>query len=307
MGRKRRACARARRVAALGALAAAALFARERLGTHGAVSPGSSEVGARRSTSASAGLASRVPTPAVADASDADEAVVSSPAADEVATRAGARVARLSAADAARRYGFARNASITATFATIEVADMLRNWIEHAVFVARLPNVAVIALDEATLSKCANGAFFQRRADETNDARLQKGLLARSLTCLDASRAFEDADALRVDAASRALHDRLPRKVGRVVAVFPTAAQAAKRRKRIGGKVECLHDDAGTFAAACGVSMESAGVVVLAPPHPSPDQHTIVARFPAALDGVASAVESALRDKGVLPAVRRTG
>ena len=110
-----------------------------------------------------------------------------------------------------------------------------------------------------------------------------------------------------VDAAARALHDRLPRKVGRVVAVFPTAAQAAKRRKRIGGKVECLHDDAGTFAAACGVSMESAGVVVLAPPHPSPDQHTIVARFPAALDGVASAVESALREKGVLPAVRRTG
>ena len=52
-----------------------------------------------------------------------------------------------------------------------------------------------------------------------------------------------------------------------------------------------LHDDAGTFAAACGVSMESAGVVVLAPPHPSPDQHTIVARFPAALDGVAGAVE----------------
>lgn len=203
MGRKRRACARAGRVSAVVALAAAALFARERLGTHGAVSPGSSEVGARRSTSASAGLASRVPTPAVADASDADEAVVSSPAADEavvssptadeVATRAGARVARLSAADAARRYGFARNASITATFATIEVADMLRNWIEHAVFVARLPNVAVIALDEATLSKCANGAFFSR-ADET---------LARSLTCLDASRAFEDADALRVDAASR--------------------------------------------------------------------------------------------------------
>ena len=110
-----------------------------------------------------------------------------------------------------------------------------------------------------------------------------------------------------VDAAARALHDRLPRKVGRVVAVFPTAAQASKRRKRIGGKVECLHDDAGTFAAACGVSMESAGVVVLAPPHPAPDQHTIVARFPAALDGVASAVESALRDKGVLPAVRRTG
>jgi len=110
-----------------------------------------------------------------------------------------------------------------------------------------------------------------------------------------------------VDAASRALHDRLPRKVGRVVAVFPTAAQASKRRKRIGGKVECLHDDGGTFAAACGVSMASAGVVVLAPPHPSPDQHTIVARFPAALDGVAGAVESALRDKGVLPAVRRTG
>lgn len=209
MGRKRRACARAGRVSAVVALAAAALFARERLGTHGAVSPGSSEVGARRSTSASAGLASRVPTPAVADASDADEAVVSSPAADEavvssptadeVATRAGARVARLSAADAARRYGFARNASITATFATIEVADMLRNWIEHAVFVARLPNVAVIALDEATLSKCANGDLFFSRADETNDARVAHV----SLTCLDASRAFEDADALRVDAASR--------------------------------------------------------------------------------------------------------
>ena len=110
-----------------------------------------------------------------------------------------------------------------------------------------------------------------------------------------------------VDAASRALHDRLPRKVGRVVAVFPTAAQASKRRKRIGGKVAVLHDAAGTFAAACGVDASSAGVVVLAPPHPSPDQHTIVARFPAALDGVAGAVESALRDKGVLPAVRRTG
>ena len=85
------------------------------------------------------------------------------------------------------------------------------------------------------------------------------------------------------------------------------AAQASKRRKRIGGKVECLHDAAGTFAQACGVDAASAGVVVLAPPHPSPDQHTIVARFPAALDGVAGAVESALRDKGVLPAVRRTG
>ena len=109
------------------------------------------------------------------------------------------------------------------------------------------------------------------------------------------------------DAASRALHDRLPRKVGRVVAVFPTAAQASKRRKRIGGKVAVLHDAAGTFAAACGVDASSAGVVVLAPPHPSPDQHTIVARFPAALDGVASAVENALRDKGVLPSVRRTG
>ena len=210
MGRKRRACARAGRVSAVVALAAAALFARERLGTHGAVSPGSSEVGARGSSPASAGLASRVPTPAVADASDADEAVVSSPAADEavvssptadeVATRAGARVARLSAADAARRYGFARNASITATFATIEVADMLRNWIEHAVFVAGLPNVVVIALDEATLSKCANGAFFGR-ADDANDARLPGS--ASSLTCLDASRAFEDADALRVDAESR--------------------------------------------------------------------------------------------------------
>ena len=31
-----------------------------------------------------------------------------------------------------------------------------------------------------------------------------------------------------VDAAARALHDRLPRKSG-VVAVFPTAAQAAKK------------------------------------------------------------------------------
>ena len=110
-----------------------------------------------------------------------------------------------------------------------------------------------------------------------------------------------------VDAASRALHDRLPRKVGRVVAVFPTAAQASKRRKRIGGKVAVLHDAAGTFAAACGVDASSAGVVVLAPPHPAPDQHTIVARFPAALDGIAGAVESALRDKGVLPSVRRTG
>ena len=93
--------------------------------------------------------------------------VVSSPTADEVATKAGARVMRLSAADAARRHGFARNASITATFATIEVADMLRNWIEHAVFVAGLPNVVVIALDEATLSKCANGAFLVARTTRT--------------------------------------------------------------------------------------------------------------------------------------------
>ena len=80
--------------------------------------------------------------------------------------------------------------------------------------------------------------------------------------------------------------------------MFPTAAQASKRRKRIGGKVSVCTMMPGTFAAAaCGVSMESAGVVVLAPPHPAPDQHTIVARFPAALDGVAGAVESALRDK----------
>lgn len=110
-----------------------------------------------------------------------------------------------------------------------------------------------------------------------------------------------------VDVASKALHDRLPRRVGRVVAVFATAAQAAKRRKRIGGKVAVLHDEAGTFAQACGVDAASAGVVVLAPPHPSPEQHTIVARFPAALDGVAGAVERTLREKGVLPNVRRTG
>lgn len=114
-------------------------------------------------------------------------------------------------------------------------------------------------------------------------------------------------EAKGVDTASNALHDRLPRRVGRIVAVFATAAQAAKRRKRIGGKVAVLHDEAGTFAQACGVDAANAGVVVLAPPHPSPEQHTIVARFPAQLDGVAGAVERTLREKGALPNVRRTG
>ena len=60
----------------------------------------------------------------------------------------------------------------------------------------------------------------------------------------------------------------------------------------------------GTFAAACGVDAKSAGVVILAPPHPTPDQHTIVSRFPASLQGLASAVQKDLREKGVLPSVR---
>lgn len=250
MGRKRRACARAARVAAVVALAAAALFARERIGARGAVSPGSDETGARGSTSASAGLASRVPI-ADADASDVDEAVVSPPTADEAATRAGdaarvpitvtlsrsaipsrsedrvaerrephdsktppsprtegtprsekrnaekdvvtkRRVARLDAADAARRYGFAPNTFIAATFATIEVVDMLRNWVEHAVFVANFADVAIVALDEATLDACADGAF-EREATVPVAA-------ARVVTCVDATGAFHDPDALRVRA-----------------------------------------------------------------------------------------------------------
>ena len=44
-------------------------------------------------------------------------------------------------------------------------------------------------------------------------------------------------DRAGVDAAARALHDRLPRKAGRVVAVVGTAAAASKRRKSFGSKV----------------------------------------------------------------------
>ena len=87
MARKRRACARAARVAGVVALAAAALLARDRLGARGAASPGSGEVGARGSPPASAGLASRVPTWEASDAFDADGAVVSSPTTDEAVER----------------------------------------------------------------------------------------------------------------------------------------------------------------------------------------------------------------------------
>lgn len=209
MGRKRRACARAARVAAVLALAAAALFARGRLGVRGAVSPGSGETGARGSTSASAGL-TRVPTPD-ADAGASDEAVVSSPPADETVIRAGKttpRVARLDAADAARRYGFAPNALVAATFATIEMADLLRNWVEHAAFVANFTNVAVVALDEATLALCAD-AFARdddgdRHERHGDDAVEESRRGSRSLACVDASRewrdAFDDGEASRVRA-----------------------------------------------------------------------------------------------------------
>ena len=129
----------------------------------------------------------------------ADEAVVSSPTADWVASSGRAR----RASGARRRRAAvndARNASITATFATIEVADMLRAWIEHAVFVAGLPNVVVIALDEATLSTRPRPSARFGRADDANDARLPAfGELAH----VPARRErFAGADALRVDAAN---------------------------------------------------------------------------------------------------------
>ena len=47
----------------------------------------------------------------------------------------------------AARFGFPKNAALSATFATIDVVDMLHNWHNHAVG-AGLPNIVVIALDE---------------------------------------------------------------------------------------------------------------------------------------------------------------
>ena len=228
MARKRRACARAARVAGVVALAAAALLARDRLGARGAASPGSGEVGARGSPPASAGLASRVPTWEASDAFDADGAVVSSPTTNEAVERAGgaarvraraasvsssafpprgearaterhelirSRVVRLDEKSASARYGFRDDSLVAATFATAEVVDMLRNWVAHALFVARFPDVAIVALDEATLETCANAneeLFVERpRGENTQNAPMTE------MTCLDATRGFfQDADAL---------------------------------------------------------------------------------------------------------------
>ena len=251
--RKRRACARAARVAGVVALAAAALLARDRLGARGAASPGSGEVGARGSPPASAGLASRVPTSEASDAFDADGAVVSSPTTDAAVERAGgaarvraraasvpssafppaspearaterdelersgssdgenlpmansktrirSRVVSLNAESASSRYGFRDGAFVAATFATAEVVDMLRNWIAHALFVARFFDVAIVALDRATLETCANASqtlFSPSAANFLSDDAAD----ASRITCLDATRGFfQDADALRADA-----------------------------------------------------------------------------------------------------------
>jgi hypothetical protein len=130
-----------------------------------------------------------VPTWEASDAFDADGAVVSSPTTDEAVERAGgaarvraraasvsssafprngearaterhelirSRVVRLDEKSASSRYGFRDDSLVAATFATAEVVDMLRNWVAHALFVARFPDVAIVALDEATLETCAN-------------------------------------------------------------------------------------------------------------------------------------------------------
>ena len=113
-------------------------------------------------------------------------------------------------------------------------------------------------------------------------------------------------DAAATDAAARALHDKLPRKVAYVVAVATgDAAGAAKRRKkRLGGKLASVYDPGRGFPGACGVGAE-ARCLVLAPPHPSPDAHTIVAKFPADAAAAASlpdAITSALAEKRILNA-----
>lgn len=169
-----------------------------------------------------------MPTWEASDAFDADGAVVSSPTTDEAVERAGgaarvraraasvsssafprngearaterhelirSRVVRLDENTASSRYGFRDDSLVAATFATAEVVDMLRNWVAHALFVARLPVVAIVALDEATLETCANAntALFSERprAENTFDAPIPE------ITCLDATRGFfQDAESL---------------------------------------------------------------------------------------------------------------
>ncbi|KAH8053682.1 NADPH-hemoprotein reductase [Aureococcus anophagefferens] len=100
------------------------------------------------------------------------------------------------------------------------------------------------------------------------------------------------------DAWAAALHDKLPRKVAYVVAVATgDAAGAAKRRKkRLGGKLASLYDPGRGFPGACGVGAE-ARCLVLAPPHPSPDAHTIVAKFPADAAAAAEGRQPVDRDR----------
>ena len=117
-------------------------------------------------------------------------------------TRIRSRVVSLNAesASSSSRYGFRDGAFVAATFATAEVVDMLRNWIAHALFVARFSDVAIVALDRATLETCANASqtlFSPSAANFLSDDAAD----ASRITCLDATRGFfQDADALRADA-----------------------------------------------------------------------------------------------------------
>ena len=112
------------------------------------------------------------------------------------------------------------------------------------------------------------------------------------------------ADAGGGDAVKQ-LHDKLPRKAGFIVVVAAgDAASTAKRfKKKYGTKVAAVYDPSRTFAASCGASDGVARVLVLAPPHPSPDAHTIVSKFPgdaAAAASLPDAIISALTEKGLL-------
>ena len=111
------------------------------------------------------------------------------------------------------------------------------------------------------------------------------------------------ADAKALDDAAKALHDRLPKRAGYVVVIGSgdAAAAAKRRRKNYGAKLTSLYDPSSTFAAAAGVGSE-ARVLVLAAPHPSPDAHTIVAKFPATGDvsTVPRLIQEALFEKRIM-------
>ena len=110
-----------------------------------------------------------------------------------------------------------------------------------------------------------------------------------------------------VDAASRACTTPPAAQGRRVVAVFPTAAvrrQAAASASAARSQCSTMRPAPSRRPAAS--PWKAPASYVFAPLRAVAGPTPLVARFPAALDGVAGAVESALRDKGVLPAVRRT-